>query len=245
MRGGDPAAPSDTATLLRLHPNHRPTFDGWLLAVTPPASGVSNSRGVTGGVYKARERELQPAIRTESLFIGVRSASRLRFPLFKPIVGLRSLRDLTQHLTTRADDSHAPPVFTSPEGEGPISKSFAQCQALVRFFALRRIKPHTPPLVRAPSIPLSFNLAAVLPRRGTYCKGSIPPTPSTHRLRPGLPGYLIPFTPWLSRLSVRHSPESRLRHWCSSQYLRISPLHWEFHFPLLHSRSIVSDPSQG
>ena len=33
-----------------------PTFDGWLLAVTSPASGVSNSRGVTGGVYKARER---------------------------------------------------------------------------------------------------------------------------------------------------------------------------------------------
>ena len=24
--------------------------------VTPPASGVTNSRGVTGGVYKARER---------------------------------------------------------------------------------------------------------------------------------------------------------------------------------------------
>ena len=33
-----------------------PTFDGWLLAVTPPTSGVTNSRGVTGGVYKARER---------------------------------------------------------------------------------------------------------------------------------------------------------------------------------------------
>ena len=33
-----------------------PTFDGWLLTVTSPASGVSNSRGVTGGVYKARER---------------------------------------------------------------------------------------------------------------------------------------------------------------------------------------------
>ena len=26
-------------------------------------------------------------------------------------------------------------------------------------------------------------------------KGSIPPTPSSHRLRPGLPGYLIPFAP--------------------------------------------------
>jgi hypothetical protein len=33
-----------------------PTFDGWLQKVTPPASGVTNSRGVTGGVYKARER---------------------------------------------------------------------------------------------------------------------------------------------------------------------------------------------
>jgi hypothetical protein len=31
--------------------------------------------------------------------------------------GLRSLRDLTQHLTTRADDSHAPPVH-SPYGPG-------------------------------------------------------------------------------------------------------------------------------
>ena len=33
-----------------------PTLDGWLLTVTPPASGVINFRGVTGGVYKARER---------------------------------------------------------------------------------------------------------------------------------------------------------------------------------------------
>ena len=33
-----------------------PTLGGWLLAVTPPTSGVANSRGVTGGVYKARER---------------------------------------------------------------------------------------------------------------------------------------------------------------------------------------------
>ena len=47
--------------------------------------------------------------------------------------------------------------------------------------------------------------------------------------------------PTLSRLSVSYRPESRLRHWCSSQYLRISPLHWEFHFPLRHSRKTVSD----
>jgi hypothetical protein len=32
------------------------------------------------------------------------------------------LRDLTQHLTTRADDSHAPPV-TGPEGPH-VSMSF-------------------------------------------------------------------------------------------------------------------------
>ena len=32
------------------------TFDGWLLSVTSPASGAPNSHGVTGGVYKARER---------------------------------------------------------------------------------------------------------------------------------------------------------------------------------------------
>src|SRR5204862_5991469 len=50
-----------------------------------------------------------------------------------------------------------------------------------------------------PSIPLSFNLAAVIPRRGTYSvrcgTGGNPPTLSTHRLRRGLPGYLILFAP--------------------------------------------------
>ncbi len=46
--------------------------------------------------------------------------------------------------------------------------------------------------------------------------------------------------PTLSRLSVSYSPVSRLRHWCSSQSLRISPLHWEFHLPLLHSSYAVS-----
>ena len=34
----------------------RPAFDGSLLAVRPPASGISDSHGVTGGVYKTRER---------------------------------------------------------------------------------------------------------------------------------------------------------------------------------------------
>ena len=34
----------------------RPAFDGSFLAVRSPASGISDSHGVTGGVYKTRER---------------------------------------------------------------------------------------------------------------------------------------------------------------------------------------------
>ncbi len=47
--------------------------------------------------------------------------------------------------------------------------------------------------------------------------------------------------PTLSRLSVSNEPEDCLRHWCSPQYLRISPLHWEFHLPLSYSSMAVSN----
>ena len=50
--------------------------------------------------------------------------------------------------------------------------------------------------------------------------------------------------PTLSSLSVSKSPAGRLRHWCSSLSLRISPLHREFRLPLLHSSSIVSNAVQ-
>ena len=33
-----------------------PAFDGSFLAVGSPASGITDSHGVTGGVYKTRER---------------------------------------------------------------------------------------------------------------------------------------------------------------------------------------------
>jgi hypothetical protein len=39
-----------------LTPIISPAFDGSLLAVGPPASGIANSHGLTGGVYKTRER---------------------------------------------------------------------------------------------------------------------------------------------------------------------------------------------
>ena len=55
-------------------------------------------------------------------------------------------------------------------------------------------------LCGSPSIPLSFILANVLPRWNTYCvscgtEALWAPTPSIHRLRRGLPGYLILFAP--------------------------------------------------
>ena len=97
----------------------------------------------------------------------------------------------------------------------PISRVFRGCQDLVRFFALLRIKPHAPPLVRPPSIPLSFSLAAVLPggvlnALTSALKGGNPLTLSTHRLRRGLPGYLILFAPHAfapqCQLQTRKSP---------------------------------------
>ena len=80
-----------------------PTLGGWLQKVTPPTSGVTNSRGVTGGVYKARERihRSKADLRLlatptscrrvaacnpnwEQLY-GIGSTSRLRYPLYRPL----------------------------------------------------------------------------------------------------------------------------------------------------------------
>src|SRR5574341_1156481 len=89
-KGGDPAAGSPTATLLRLHPSYQPLLgDLPPLRVGTATSGATDSHGVTGGVYKARERihrsvlicdyqrfrlhgvELQTPIRTETGFLGL------------------------------------------------------------------------------------------------------------------------------------------------------------------------------
>ena len=63
-------------------------------------------------------------------------------------------------------------------------------------------------------------------------KGIQSPNQVHHRLRRGLPGYLILFAPHAFAPQRQYRPVSRLRHWCSSEYLRISPLHSEFHSPL-------------
>src|SRR5437868_7520493 len=79
--------------------------------------------------------------------------------------GLRSLRDLTQHLTTRADDSHAAPPQRFLRKGIFLPRSTA-LRAQVRFFALRRIEPHAPPLVRAPVNSFEFQPCDRTPQAG-------------------------------------------------------------------------------
>ena len=106
-------------------------------------------------------------------------------------------------------------------------------------------------LCRPPSISLSFNLATVLPRRHTYrVSFATDGVESSH-------SKCTPFTarttrvsnplryPSLRVLSVRNLPESRLRHWCSSRYLRISLLHREFQTPLRPSSQAVFNDLPG
>ena len=52
LKGGDPAARSRTATLLRLSPSHPP----YLGPSRGETSGIVDFHGLTGGVYKTRER---------------------------------------------------------------------------------------------------------------------------------------------------------------------------------------------
>lgn len=71
---------------------------------------------------------------------------------------------------------------------------------MVRFFALLRIKPHAPLLVRAPVNSFEFQPCDRTPQAGYLMRllrhGTLSgPTPSIHRLRRGLPGYLILFAP--------------------------------------------------
>ncbi len=125
-----------------------------------------------------------------------------------------------------------------------ISGKFCGCQDQVRFFALHRIKPHAPPLVRAPSIHLSFNLAAVLP--GGRLNALAPEaTPQGHNLQVDIVygvdyGYLILFAPHAFAPERQSSSGGRLRHRYSSRSLRISPLHGILP-PLRDSSLPVSD----
>ena len=56
QKGGDPTPGSPRVTLLRLHPSYQSLFRRLPHLVSSPTSRATNSHGVTGGVYKARER---------------------------------------------------------------------------------------------------------------------------------------------------------------------------------------------
>ena len=109
---------------------------------------------------------------------------------------MRSLWHLSRHLTARADDNHAAPPRQSRRTSSSLNRS-AAVQARVRFLAYHRIKPHVPPLVRAPVNSFEFHRCRRTPQVGclTLSLGHRPegPTTSIHRLPRGLPGYLILF----------------------------------------------------
>ena len=73
-------------------------------------------------------------------------------------------------------------------------------QARVRFLAYHRIKPHVPPLVRAPVNSFEFHRCRRTPQveyltLSLRHSESTFRTPSIHRLLRGLPGYLSLFDP--------------------------------------------------
>ncbi|KAJ1681559.1 hypothetical protein LUZ63_023221 [Rhynchospora breviuscula] len=61
---------------------------------------------------------------------------------------------------------HLCPRSLVSEGTPSLSRGFTACQALVRFFALHRIKPHAPPLVRAPVNSFEFHSCERTPQAG-------------------------------------------------------------------------------
>ena len=110
--------------------------------------------------------------------------------------GLRSLWHLSRHLTARADDNHAAPS-QRPRRASPSLDLSSAIQARVRFLAYHRIKPHVPPLVRAPVNSFEFHRCRRTPQVGclTFSLGHshYVQIAGIHRLPRGLPGYLILF----------------------------------------------------
>ena len=93
---------------------------------------------------------------------------------------MRSLWHLSRHLTARADDNHAAPS-QQPRREGTSLPHAAAIQARVRFLAYHRIKPHVPPLVRAPVNSFEFHPCGHTPQaahltRSLRHPGSCPDT---------------------------------------------------------------------
>ena len=106
---------------------------------------------------------------------------------------MRSLWDLTRHLTARADDNHAAPRWESRR-KGAFPRPPPSVLARVRFLAYHRIKPHAPPLVRAPVNSFEFQPCDRTPQAG--------PLPLSLGRRPSTADDECPsFTAWTTRVS--------------------------------------------
>ena len=103
------------------------------------------------------------------------------------------MRDLTQHLTARADDNHAAPSYMFRRNH-PFRDVAHRIRAQVRFFAYHRIKPHTPPLVRTPVNSFEFHRCRRTPQVG-YLTLSL-----RHAVRRPHTEYPS-FTAWTTRVS--------------------------------------------
>ncbi len=87
---------------------------------------------------------------------------------------------------------------TGPKTQ-PFLEDSGTIRAQVRFLAYHRIKPHAPPLVRTPVNSFEFHCCQRTPqvdhltlRLDAY---GVLHSSSDHRLRRGLPGYVILFAP--------------------------------------------------
>ena len=142
--------------------------------------------------------------------------------------GLRSLWHLSRHLTARADDNHAAPRRPSEDWRlSPPSGRRSSPGKVPRVSSYHRIKPHVPPLVRAPVNSFEFQPCGRTPQVDDLTlslrhRSIIAPTASHHRLRRGLPGYLILFDP---RAFV-HQRQSRPREVPSQSAFCVISMHF-------------------
>ncbi len=155
---------------------------------------------------------------------------------------MRSLWHLSRHLAARADDNHAAPPQAPRRASSSLNRSPA-VQARVRFLAYHRIKPHVPPLVRAPVNSFEFHRCRRTPQVGclTLSLGRYVRRKQRASIvyRVDYQGIQSCSIPTLSSFSVSCATAGCLRNRSPSSYLSISPLHDEFRLLPAHSSLTV------
>ena len=104
--------------------------------------------------------------------------------------------------------------------KGNITCRSGRCQEQVRFFALLRIKPHAPPLVRVPVNSFEFHSCERTPQVDYLLRLLRHRTAFARHLVVivyGVVDYQVSNLPCSHafEFSVSYRPVSRLRHWCS------------------------------